>query len=198
MKHRIITLGALTPADWEAAAAAAGQADAALGRDTSRLPEAARRRHVAGWWLACKLLTEATGVPLSQLRLAADVHGKPVCQNGPVGFSISHAGDRVLCAVHEGAVGADIEVFRAVSPALLRRVCTPAERAYVQPAGAVLPLRFLEVWTAKEAYVKYTGRGLGAGLKTVIAANEAGLLPAINGHPLLPLAGEDYRGAIVI
>lgn len=193
MNYRILTLAALTPAQWEEAAAVAAQVDAALGL-CRNAPEAAQRQHRAGWWLASQMIAEETGVPFLAEDLTLLPGGKPVLKNRAVGFSISHAGDHVLCAVHTGAVGADIETRRPVTPALIRRVCTAPEAAYVGED----PLRFLEIWTAKEAYIKFTGRGLSTGLHTVTVANEAGLLPAVNGHPLTAFGTADYRAAILI
>jgi hypothetical protein len=47
------------------------------------------------------------------------------------------------------------------------RRLAPAEREYIQAAPPALArLRFLEIWTKKEAYLKYRGPGLAAGLKT--------------------------------
>ncbi|OCG75778.1 4'-phosphopantetheinyl transferase family protein [Microbacterium sediminis] len=86
--------------------------------------------------------------------------------------SISHSGRAVLVAVMRGrGLGADIEVapYRAfAAPTLLSRMCTPAERKALmaQPPGE---RRFhaAALWTAKEALVKATGRGLAHDPRTV-------------------------------
>lgn len=89
--------------------------------------------------------------------------------------SISHSGRAVLVAVMRGrGLGADIELapYRAFSaPTLLGRMCTPAERAALM-AQPPAERRFhaAALWTAKEALVKATGRGLAHDLRTVHVA----------------------------
>jgi 4'-phosphopantetheinyl transferase len=93
-------------------------------------------------------------------------------------FSISHSGRAVLVAVACGpglampgsGVGADIEIapYRAFTAGpLLRRMCAPEEHGRL----AVLPpgdrrRHAVALWTAKEAAVKATGRGLADDFRT--------------------------------
>ena len=41
---------------------------------------------------------------------------------------------------------------------------------FTAPGGRFDSLRFLQLWTAKEAWVKYTGEGLGVDFRTLPAA----------------------------
>lgn len=191
MTYRVLAVDTLTPARWTEAAALAAVAD----RQTGRTPPghaAALRRHQAGWWLALTMLADRTGLPPEQIPLTVGAHGKPLCGTG-AGFSVSHAGNFVLCAVADGAVGADIEVPRPVSPAVLTRVCTAAEQAF---CGAD-PRRFLQVWTAKEAYLKFTGDGLAGSPLSVVTADETGMATAVNGHPLTTAATTNYILSVI-
>jgi 4'-phosphopantetheinyl transferase len=80
-------------------------------------------------------------------------------------FSVSHSGRAVMVAVSHGSgLGVDVEAapFRALrSDALLRRMCSPHEAAR---ARALAPddraEHLAHLWTAKEAAVKASGRGL--------------------------------------
>lgn len=99
--------------------------------------------------------------------------GKPLPIGAPkAAVSISHSGALVLVgACVDGRLGVDIEAapFDAFdSPALVRRMCTPAEA--IEAAGLALDHRrryLARVWTAKEAFVKATGSGLATDFRTL-------------------------------
>jgi 4'-phosphopantetheinyl transferase len=80
-------------------------------------------------------------------------------------FSISHCGPYVGVAFADAACGLDLEVAgRSVDLSVARRFAA-VERDYILTAPpALAPERFLEVWVKKEAYLKWLGQGLGAGL----------------------------------
>ena len=91
---------------------------------------------------------------------------KPRFAGGPnADFSIAHSGGAVMVAVATGTgVGVDIEAapFRALhSDALLRRMCSPREADLARAMAADERAAHLaQLWTAKEAAVKASGRGL--------------------------------------
>jgi 4'-phosphopantetheinyl transferase len=85
--------------------------------------------------------------------------GKPVL--GGWHFSVSHAGGWVVVAAAAFPVGVDVEdLGRDVAPALARRLA-PEERAWLEPWSGE---RFLELWTKKEACLKWLGTGVAGGL----------------------------------
>ena len=90
-------------------------------------------------------------------RFARGAHGKPMLENAPLSFSLTHSGGRMFAAVAREELGLDAERrSRPLPQAYLRRL-TPAERRE----------DFFRLWTAKEAYVKYCGGTL------------AGMLPSL-------------------
>lgn len=121
-----------------------------------------------------------------------DEKGKPHIKGDKVHFSISHSGEYVACAVDSSPVGIDIERIRTVTLSLIKRVCTEEELQYVlggndaQNVDCEVCLRFLHLWCAKEAYLKYTGEGLAGGLKSLSFAHKNGIvnnpLPHISLH----------------
>lgn len=125
-------------------------------------PERATPVRMAAELVLRALLSEHTGVPPEAFCFLRTPRGKPYAENAPF-FNFSHSGDWILCAVSDTPVGADIETPRTVSPILLRRVCTPAELAYIGDDAK----RFLEIWTAKEAYLKYRGTGICGDLRKI-------------------------------
>ena len=93
---------------------------------------AALRRHVEGY-----------APPPAYRRLPG---GKPVLTDGHgFHFSLAHAGDWAVCALHRAAVGVDIERRDRV---------------------AAIPVR---EWVGVESYLKLTGAGLSGGFRTLCA-----------------------------
>jgi len=85
--------------------------------------------------------------------------GKPYVEGNPVYISLSHSEYTVVCALSDAPVGIDIELNRPILTAVQERVCTPEERNYLNRAesDAEKSLRFLEIWTRKEAIFKLDG-----------------------------------------
>lgn len=156
------------------------------------LPEA-KARTLLGIYTAKQLLARMLGRPARQLKIEYTPLGKPYLPNSRVQVSISHSGPWVLCAAHEGAVGADIEVLKQPDFRLCQKIATPGEQAYIGHDAR----RFLEVWTAKEAYLKLTGEGLLGGMKTVETADPSGLRTQIQNCRLQRFLHEDAVCAIV-
>ncbi len=86
-------------------------------------------------------------------------------------FNISHSHELALCAVSaRREVGIDLEYLRPLSEAvpLAKRFFSTGEHALIQ----ALPVEeqayvFFRLWTAKEAYLKATGKGLSHPLDQV-------------------------------
>ncbi|RWY53778.1 4'-phosphopantetheinyl transferase family protein [Mucilaginibacter gilvus] len=99
--------------------------------------------------------------------------GKPAIQ-----YNITHAGDWILLALSNEAVGADVEFVdnEFQFNDILEEHFSKAEIAFI---GQGTPAEnFYLLWTRKEALVKATGQGLGEHLKVT---------PSLNGtHPLSP------------
>ena len=85
-------------------------------------------------------------------------YGKPYFQNAPdICFSVTHSGDFWLCAISEQVVGLDLQQIRETKPLkIARRFFHSDEADYLEHH----PGDFFTVWTAKESYVKLTGRGI--------------------------------------
>lgn len=73
----------------------------------------------------------------------------------------------------------------------------PEELVFAAPGGVFDPLRFLQLWTAKEAWVKYTGEGLGVDFRTLPAAAADGLHETLFGRRLEQTVTEDYVLSVV-
>ena len=105
-----------------------------------------------------------TGKRLDFSGLACAPQGKPYLKNDRnFHFSISHTGNYAAVACAGSEIGMDIEQINR--PLERRRIAevvfTSEEGTYVFSSSdeAVQRLRFAELWTAKESYLKYLGTG---------------------------------------
>lgn len=152
---------------------AAPLADAALFRDLYLRATPARRAKVDGYrFPKDKRLSLAAGALLRHALAEAGVldpaftrgpQGKPMLAGrNDVHFNLSHAGQRVLCAVSDQPVGCDVEQITDIELEVARRFFTSAEYACIlaeaEPEGQ--QRMFFRLWTLKESFMKATGLGM--------------------------------------
>ena len=130
-----------------------------------------KKRTVAGEMLARKAITELCGVAEEEIVFGKTEKGKPFAENVDVHFNVSHSGNFVVCAADKKSIGVDIEEIRPVKLTVAKRVYTTDELVYLfgytptdddfnKTPDSQMLVRFFELWTAKEAYLKYTGTGI--------------------------------------
>ena len=91
-------------------------------------------------------------------------HGKPYFKYlNNFYFNVSHSHDLQVVAICDCEVGVDIQRLRKADLRVARRF-TQRERDYILEQDC--DMRFFEVWTKKEAYLKYKGIGLKGGLNS--------------------------------
>ncbi|GAA3451792.1 4'-phosphopantetheinyl transferase family protein [Dactylosporangium matsuzakiense] len=141
------------------AVARAGET-AAGGHD----PAAARAaQSLAARALLRGLLAQVAGPAAAALPVAATDNGRPYLPDRPdLGVSLSHDGGWVAVAVGlDAAVGVDVQLPVPVTPALIRRCCTPDAARVLDALPTVdRDLAFAWIWTVQEACVKAEGTGL--------------------------------------
>lgn len=147
----------------------------------------------------------AIGCAVPDLTFARAPGGKPYFPAAPwLHFSISHSGDWWLCAFSGAPVGVDLQRIQPTREAgIARRFFHPDETAWL----AVNPDGFFRLWTAKEACVKLTGRGIdgefakfsvvhNGELTSPLAGTVLRHLPFAEGY-LLCLCGEPGEAAVL-
>lgn len=109
---------------------------------------------------------ERTGRKIEKLGVSRNEHGKPYFTTAiNMHFSISHSGKYWACLFDSDNIGLDIEHYstRKMSDKRLndisKRFFMEDEQAYV--GGDIV--KFFRIWTAKEAYMKFTGNGFSEG-----------------------------------
>ena len=128
-----------------------------------------KRSLLAG--ILLKIALEQEGFLYEDVVFEVQKYGKTVLKSvDGYTFSISHAGEFVLCCISSQLVGADIEVrekavFKEQAKARLgqmaKKVLSPMEYELFSQAGDEEKISlFLKYWTRKESYSKALGYGL--------------------------------------
>ncbi len=102
-----------------------------------------------------------------QYTVTQEKGGKPKIPERPdLYFNLSHAGRWVVLAWGHEEVGVDVEEIRADVniQGLVRRYFTPEEQDYILRSDPLI--RFFDLWTRKESYLKYLGTGLAKSLNS--------------------------------
>lgn len=133
-----------------------------------------RHRHIVTRAMLRTVLSAYSPTPPRAWCFATNAYGKPLISDGNCGpsllsFNLSHSGQNITLAITRArAVGVDVEKGRGFNQdALAARHFAPEEVA----ALAILTanermMRFIELWTLKESYLKATGTGLNAPLNS--------------------------------
>lgn len=124
-------------------------------------------RVIADILLRC-LLASRLGKSLEEIDLQAGDNGKPYVFGAPfVEVNLSHTRNAVAVALSDKPVGVDIERIRNINMRIAEHVCSDIELSWLKESGADQTLRFFDIWTKKEAFLKHTGTGLTHGLKNI-------------------------------
>ncbi len=110
-----------------------------------------------------ELLSNAAHAILGSLfpeeRVMRAEHGKPYFEDREERFSISHSGILSAVAVSDSEIGVDIERVRPLRPALVSKFVSDRDRSCAL-CGESEEEFCIRMWSAKEAYLKYTGEGI--------------------------------------
>ena len=82
---------------------------------------------------------------------------RPLFPQGPA-FSISHAGDFVICGLSQGPIGVDVEHMNRPALSCTEKIFTVPEKTAMEKSAHPHRLFFM-IWTRKEAVLKAMGTG---------------------------------------
>ncbi len=114
--------------------------------------------------------------------------GKPIVKNINKHISVTTVEDMMICAISDTVIGIDGEhVTRFADSktdfvAIAERFFTDEEADYVRE-GDDVALRFAKIWVRKEAYCKFTGKGLSDFANFSVTDGER-FYSKINGIPI--------------
>ncbi|MCH8621027.1 4'-phosphopantetheinyl transferase superfamily protein [Undibacterium sp. TS12] len=141
-----------------------------------------RDRYMGGRALTKLAVAQFCRTPLADVSIAVQESGKPFVllanEHLPVpGVSISHAGELVVVALGLVAdIGVDVELLHhdVNIRELADVVCHPDEITDIyRPSDKTVTQRFYAYWVLKEAYLKATGDGLSANVRSVLFSIDA-------------------------
>ncbi|MDD5936535.1 MAG: 4'-phosphopantetheinyl transferase superfamily protein [Clostridiales bacterium] len=117
---------------------------------------------IIGEVLARYAIRKRIGIMNSEIHFSYRDHGKPyIIGMEQLSFNISHSGDWVVCAVGNQEVGIDIEKIKSSRVKVAKRFFTKAEYGdLIEQPEAQQATSFCKLWTLKEAYLKWSGKGL--------------------------------------
>ena len=122
------------------------------------------------------LLGQYLNVDPQDLSFVSNAHGKPRLADTPENqglvFSLSHSGNLAIIGFcRDTYFGLDVERIkpdRDVESLARHCLAGPELDQWQKLGNEIRPDAFTRYWTAKEAFAKAVGRGLGIGLKTVM------------------------------
>lgn len=93
-------------------------------------------------------------------------YGKPVLKNYPdIKYNITHSGEWVILAYNNKDIGIDIEKIRPVTMKIAKYF-TDFEKEYLYSRHRDENKNIIRLWTMKESYLKFLGKGLTQSLKS--------------------------------
>ncbi len=115
-------------------------------------------------YLACQKLH----IKNEDIKIERNLYGKPFLKGYPVfSYNISHAGKWIICIIANYEVGVDIEPVKFINLDIAKRFFTKNEYEMILMESIDNQQQlFYQIWTAKESYIKYIGRGLSIPLNS--------------------------------
>lgn len=132
------------------------------GKHRNYLKQKDLYRSVIGEILVRTYLCKKINCINSQLRFQKNEYGKPYLSgNNEIFFSISHSGDWVCGAFSNQEAGVDIEEIDSKNIDIAKRFFCQSECDYIYHSNSnERTIRFHQMWTMKESFIKAKGKGL--------------------------------------
>lgn len=105
-------------------------------------------------------LASANQKSIRELVFCYNPYGKPYLRDSGCFYNLSHTQKGCVFALSDAEIGVDIEVVQPLEESLIRRFFAPEEQEYIFAKKEEQLRRSCEVWTKKEAYIKWNGKGL--------------------------------------
>jgi len=108
------------------------------------------------------------GLSNDEIIFIKNIYGKPSLLNqNDFHFNISHSDKYIICIIDKAPVGIDIEMVKSVNLKIAKRFFSHNEFQYIiNRTDNERLIAFYDIWTMKEAYAKYIGKGLSIYFKS--------------------------------
>ena len=139
-----------------------------------------RHRWIRGRAWVRRQLGDTLGLAPAEILITAEPGGRLCLPGYPnFDFNLSHTGGWIALGIcQEGRIGVDLETVDPAFPALeiATEFFLPEERDWIAGGGVE---RFFHLWTAKEALMKATGRGMSLPPDKILVSISDGLLATV-------------------
>ncbi len=158
----VLAYGTIKDFDWHAATVSVERRKKA---ESYRF-EDDKKRCILSEALLRKALS-AFGIKIDDISYRYNEHGKPFLKDySDIYFSISHSKDYVVCILSNAEIGIDIEYIEDINLNVAKRFFAESEYKSIMSSETKAQRldKFYDCWTKKEAYIKWTGKGLACPL----------------------------------
>ncbi|MCL2592648.1 MAG: 4'-phosphopantetheinyl transferase superfamily protein [Defluviitaleaceae bacterium] len=108
-----------------------------------------------------KIASKLLNIDFKELSIAKDKNGKPFFADyNELYFSLTHSKNMIVLAFSDEVIGIDVEKNEIRNVKIAKRFFSKAEQNYIYQNQDLANQRFLEIWTKKEAYIKYLGESV--------------------------------------
>lgn len=132
-------------------------------------------------YLLIEAFKDVYGEDNADITIEKGEFGKPYVEDYPeFKYNISHSCDYVAIVYGKEDVGIDVEQVREKDLKIAKRCFHEDEFAYIIKDEYGQDERFFEIWTMKEAYLKYTGQGINIPLNSFVAEPDKSQIRNLN------------------
>lgn len=139
--------------------------------------------YLSGEILMRQLCLKETGIALKDQRFILNEHGKPALEGAKAWhFNKSHSAQRVVVVTSSSPVGVDVEKISDARMNIADRYYSEEEISMLKACDKEKRDQlFYQLWTAREAYLKFLGTGISYGLENFrIQKHENGTFSVID------------------
>ena len=125
---------------------------------------------------ACDLLK----IGNDKINYVFNEYGKPHIADFPdFYFNISHTRNAIAAVFSDSEIGIDVEKIEENEPDIAKNFFKSEEYDYIYSKSEHCNRRFYEIWTKKEAYVKFLGKGLAVPLDSFSVLNSEPVISSL-------------------
>lgn len=118
------------------------------------------KRLSLGVEILLKTVLEKRGIDYGNIEIVYGENKKPYLKGDDFYFNLSHSGKMACCAISNAEIGVDIEQIQRADIKIMKRVFTEKEQERIISSDNK-SREFIRLWTLKESYMKYCGKGFG-------------------------------------
>jgi len=126
------------------------------------------QRSLLGDLMIRSIIAQKLNIKDSRITFNLSVKGKPYLAGYPnLFFNVSHAGEWVVAAFSDYNIGIDVERIKKINYNVAELFFSKEENLNLNNLSGKEKLEyFFDLWTMKESYLKYTGKGLSEPLNS--------------------------------